>query len=108
MGVDRLTYNSDSQQFQLVDLKRKNKIYDLRNQGSGLGQAQTCCGLNRFVGYQPFPLDNWISIGNAHIAKRLNKLQSFASTQKRQHNITKMNEDISIDSKIAGSRNAHS
>jgi hypothetical protein len=26
MGVDRLTYNSDSQQFQLVDLKRKNKI----------------------------------------------------------------------------------
>ena len=36
--------------------------YDVRNSGHGLGQAHTCGAvINRFVGSQIYPVDNWIS-----------------------------------------------
>jgi len=34
---------------------------DIGNPGSGLGQAQISGGLNRLMGSQPSPLDNWIN-----------------------------------------------
>jgi hypothetical protein len=42
--------------------------YDIGNPGSGLGQAQKCGGVKRFIGSQPSPLDNWIK-GNPYINK---------------------------------------
>jgi hypothetical protein len=36
--------------------------YDVGNSGHGLGQAHTCGAvINRFVGSQIYPVDNWIS-----------------------------------------------
>ena len=56
------------------------------------------------------PCDNWISNGNTYI---INKLYDNKNTQihfhsNRPHTITKMNNNINMDSTIAGSMNARS
>jgi len=48
------------------------------------------------------PLDNWISNSNVYINKQL---KQTCTDSKRPHTITKMNDNINMDSKITGSMN---
>ena len=51
--------------------------------------------LNRLLGSQHYPYDNWISNDKTDIIKQQNTLHSFASTQKeRSHTITKMIDNL--------------
>ena len=58
-------------------------------------------GLNWLMGSHLSPLDNWISNGNAYINKRFKKTYKDSP-----HTITKRNDNINMDSTIAGSMNA--
>ena len=48
---------------------------------------------------QPPPLDNWISMTIQIIKENLHR---FATTQKKADTITKMNDNINMDTMIAG------
>jgi len=79
------------------------------NPGPGLGQAPKCGGIKPFNGIQ-HPLDTWISNGNTYINKR-EKKTCPAQTRfhsKRPDTITTMKDNISMNSTIAGSNQAHS
>ena len=56
--------------FELNSLNtKKTTIYDVGNPGSGLGQVQNVAELNRLMGSQPLPFDNWTSHDNTYITK---------------------------------------
>ena len=57
-------------------------------------------GFNWLMGSQPSPLDNWIFNSNTHL-QTIKYLKRFAFTQKDQ-TLTKINDNINIDSTIAG------
>ena len=62
--------------------------------------------LSLLMGSQPSPLDNWISNGNIQMI--IKTLHRFTSTQKRPHTITKINDNMNMESTIAGLMNARS
>ena len=62
--------------------------------------------LNCLMGSQPSPLDNWISNGNTDTNKWYKNLHRFASI-KKNHTITKKNDNVNMDSTIARSVNVH-
>ena len=77
---EKESLNSDGHQFYqyqqnqqssliLTDLTehKKTMTYDVGNPGPGLARARKCDGLNRLMGSQPSPLDNWISDDNTYI-----------------------------------------
>jgi hypothetical protein len=54
------------------------------------------------MGFLPFPFDNWISNGNAYIYNKwLIKPAQICFYSKRPHTITKMNDNINVDTTIA-------
>jgi hypothetical protein len=60
-------------------------------------------GLNQLImGSQPSLVDNWIFKGNAGLKKQYKDLNRFLLHSKIPHSITKMNDNINIDSTIAG------
>ena len=82
--------------------------YDVGNPGPGLGQAHICCRIKP-VNEIPtlLPCDNWISHDNININKQEKQPTKIWFHSKRQHTITKMNDDINVmDSTISGSMNA--
>ena len=80
--------------------------YDVGNPGPGLGQAKNVAGLNQLMGYQPSPLDNWISSGNTDINNKEKNPAQIDFQSKRPHSITKMNDNLTMDSTIARSMNS--
>jgi hypothetical protein len=60
--------------------------------------------LDQVMGSEPLPFDNWISNDNIYI----NKPTQTGVHTKRPHAITKMNDNINMDSTIPGSMNARS
>ena len=60
--------------------------------------------LDQVTGSEAFPFDNWISSDNTYI----NKPTQTRVHTKRPHTITKMNDNINMDSTIPGSMNARS
>ena len=63
--------------------------------------------LKWLMGSQSSPLDNLISNGITYINKRY-KPPQIRLHSKRPHTITKMNDNINMDSTISGSTNARS
>jgi hypothetical protein len=57
------------------------------------------------TGYQPSPIDNWISNGNTYINNKEKKPAQICFQSKRPHTITKMNDNLTMDSTIARSMN---
>ena len=55
-------------------------------------------GLNQIIGSQPSPLGNWIFNGFAYIKTNDKKPTHIRFHSKRSHTITKMNDNIEIDS----------
>jgi hypothetical protein len=60
--------------------------------------------LDQVMGSEPLPFNNWISNDNIYI----NKPTQTGVHTKRPHAITKMNDNINMDSTIPGSMNARS
>ena len=78
----------------------KTTRYDVGNPSAGLEQAQKYCGVKPFNGTPTPPLDN--STRAIHI-KTNDKKPAQIRFIKRQHTITKMNDNINMDSTIAAS-----
>ena len=60
------------------------------------------------MGYKPSPLDNWISQRQYMHTQTIKNLHRFSSSQKGPHTITKINDNIDMDSTISESMNARS
>jgi predicted glycoside hydrolase/deacetylase ChbG (UPF0249 family) len=74
--------------------------YDTENPGCSMVHAQTCAGVTRETEFQPSFLDNWIANCNAYIHKRYKNLHKLASIENKLYTITKMNDNITMDSTI--------
>ena len=60
--------------------------------------------LDQVMESEPFPFDSWISNDNRYI----NKPTQTRVHTRRPHAITKLNDNINMDSTILGSMNARS
>jgi hypothetical protein len=71
--------------------------YGIGNPGPGLGHAKHVAGLNWFSGSLS---DNWISNNNTNVNNKKTAQNRFHS--KRLYSISKMNDNINMDSPVAG------
>ena len=86
-----------------LSTKKTVAYYVSGNQGPGLWQAHKCDRV-KLVNWIPNLIcDNWISNDNTDINKQYKKkLVQIPLHSKRSHTITRMNDNINIDSTIAG------
>ena len=85
---------------ELTEHKRKITTYDVGNSCTGLEQVKHLERLNRPMGSQHSPLDNWIPKWQ-YIYKTTLKKKKPAQIRfhsKRPHTIAKMNDNMNIDS----------
>jgi hypothetical protein len=47
-----------------LNIKKGTMIDDVGNPDPDLGQPQKCVWVKQLMGFQPSPLDNWVSKGN--------------------------------------------
>ena len=78
---------------------KKIKTYDVGKPGPDIRAA----GLNELMGSQHFPL-----LRQDNYKQTIQSLNRLASSHKRSHTITHMNDNINMNSAIAGSVNARS
>ena len=88
----------------IIEHKKNTMIYCIRNLAPGLGQAQKCGGIKLVNGVTTLPL---LDLQRQYRFKQTIKIPAQIHFQSKiPHNITNKNDNINMDSTIAGSMNA--